>query len=279
MDSINLARRCALALVVALALGLSLVSAGDNGEISAQQEPPALAGTPWRVMAYNDNGTAVAVLPDTLLTALFGDDGLASGDTGCNRYSASYSIDGSTITIGPIITTLRACLSDAAAAQEQAFLTALGASTEYAITGDQLTLTDAAGTAQLVLVQQSLSLSGAPWQVVAYNNQKDAVVSVLTGSELTALFDDDGSVSGDTGCNRYMATYSIDGPTIAFGPIATTRRACSSDDLATQEALFLAALGASSRYELAGDELTLRDADGAAQVILVRPVDGRLVEQ
>jgi heat shock protein HslJ len=151
-------------------------------------------------------------------------------------------------------------------------LAALRASSRYTIAAEQLTLSDASGPTQLELVQQTVSLGGAPWQVVSYNNGRGAVVSVTAGSTITALFGDDGRVSGDTGCNRYEASYTIDGLTIAVGPIATTRRACSSEELAMQEALFLTALGASTRYELAGDKLTLRNDDGAAQVILVRPV-------
>ncbi|MBV9169283.1 MAG: META domain-containing protein [Chloroflexi bacterium] len=58
---------------------------------------------------------------------------------------------------------------------------------------------------------------------------------------------------------------------ISFGPIATTRRACLSDESNQQEQQFLAALAASSGYELVGDRLTFRDSDGATQIVAVRP--------
>jgi heat shock protein HslJ len=264
-------RRGAGALVVLLALSLSCWSAAAINQVAAQPEPPALVGTFWRVTAYNDGGTVVAVLPDTALTARFSPAGLVSGETSCNVYGAAYRVEGATVAVGPIITTLRACLSEAAAAQEHAFLAALSASSRYTIAADQLTLSDASGATQLELVQHTVSLGGTPWQVVSYNNGRGGVVSVSADSTITALFGDDGRVSGDTGCNRYEASYTIDGRTIAAGPIATTRRACSSEDLATQEALFLTALGAATRYELIGDKLTLRNDAGAAQVILVRP--------
>jgi heat shock protein HslJ len=265
-------RRGALVVLAAVAFSLAFGAAGGGIQAGGQPRPSSLAGTSWRVTGYNDQGTFVAVLPETQLTARFGAVGLVSGETGCNSYSASYSIDGSALAIGPIATTLRACLSEAAAAQEQAFVTALSLSTQYAFAGDQLTLSDATGGTQLELLTESSSLGGAPWQVTSYNNGRGAVVSVVAGSELTALFGDDGLVSGNSGCNDYRATYSVDGRTIAIGPIATTRLACSTDELATQESLFLTALGASTRFELAGDKLTLRNADGAAQVVLVRPV-------
>jgi heat shock protein HslJ len=270
MSLTTLPRRGARALVVMLALSLSCWSMGAINQVAAQPEPPALVGTFWRVTAYHDGSTVVAVLPDTQPTARFSPAGLVSGETGCNVYGASYRVEGATVAVGPIITTLRACLSEAAAAQERAYLAALSASSRYTIAADQLTLSDTSGTTQLELVQQMVSLAGAPWQVVSYNNGRGGVVSVSAGSTITALFGDDGRVSGDTGCNRYEASYTIDGLSIAVGPIATTRRACSSEDLATQEALFLTALGAATRYELIGDKLTLRNDDGAAQVILLR---------
>ena len=35
-----------------------------------------------------------------------------------------------------------------------------------------------------------------------------------------------GSISGDTGCNRYSATLELDGASIRLGPIGMTKRAC-----------------------------------------------------
>jgi heat shock protein HslJ len=93
----------------------------------------------------------------------------------------------------------------------------------------------------------------------------------LADAELTALFGDDGGVSGNAGCNTYRGPYSISGDGITFGPLASTRRACTSDALNAQEQRFLAALGASTKYELVGDRLTLRNDVGATQVMLARP--------
>jgi heat shock protein HslJ len=55
-----------------------------------------------------------------------------------------------------------------------------------------------------------------------------------------------------------------------FSQMITTRRACTSEAAAAQEQAFLAALAASTRFELAADYLTLRNDAGATQVGLVR---------
>ena len=88
----------------------------------------------------------------------------------------------------------------------------------------------------------------------------------VSGTQLSMVFGADGMVNGNTGCNMFNATYALSGSTISFGPIATTRRACLSDDASQQEHLFLAALSATTAYELAGDRLTFRDSSGATQI-------------
>jgi len=55
--------------------------------------------------------------------------------------------------------------------------------------------------------------------VISYNNGKQAVTSVLVGSDLTADFGSDGKLAGSAGCNNYSGGYEIDGDkiTIAIG--------------------------------------------------------------
>jgi heat shock protein HslJ len=49
----------------------------------------------------------------------FGSDGRVSGSTGCNRFTGTYSQDGSTLTIGTLATTRRACLPEVMRREEQ----------------------------------------------------------------------------------------------------------------------------------------------------------------
>jgi heat shock protein HslJ len=76
-------------------------------------------------------------------------DGHATGNGGCNQYRASYTASGSTLTLGPAMATKRACLESDKNAQETAYFDALGRVTTYEISGDRLTLRDAANTAVL----------------------------------------------------------------------------------------------------------------------------------
>jgi len=56
-----------------------------------------------------------------------------------------------------------------------------------------------------------------------------------------------------------MGSYELTGSSLKFGPLATTRMACPSMDA---EQAYLGALGATTRYEVAGTTLTLFGAGG-----------------
>ena len=75
--------------------------------------------------------------------------------------------------------------------QEQQYLAALQNSATYEIAGDTLTIRDASGAMQVVAkVNTPAGLSGTSWKVMNYNNGKEAVVALLTGSEISLNFGD-----------------------------------------------------------------------------------------
>jgi heat shock protein HslJ len=105
--------------------------------------------------------------------------------------------------------------------------------------------------------------------VTGYNNSQQAVVSPVTGTELTATFGADGNLSGSAGCNTYSATYQVEGSKMSLGPVAATRKACEQPEgVMDQELQFLTALGTTASYQLRGDSLELRTAEGALAVTL-----------
>jgi putative lipoprotein len=85
------------------------------------------------------------------MTVKFDSEGSVAGSSGCNVFSGSYTDDGTTLSIGPLATTRRACAIPIMQ-QEQAFLTALQASTQYELTSQQLTLRNPEGAIQVTLL-------------------------------------------------------------------------------------------------------------------------------
>ena len=153
----------------------------------------------------------------------------------------------------------------AAMDQEQAYFGALEKATGFTVSKDSLTLTDDQGA---VLVryeaQQPTALEGTTWDALAYNNGKQALVSLAASSSITAVFGGDGVLSGDASVNTYRTGYTTSGETMTIdAAIATTRKA-GAEELMRQEAAYLAALPQTATYSIEGDDLWLRDADGAA---------------
>lgn len=79
-----------------------------------------------------------------------------------------------------------------------------------------------------------------------------------------------GQVGGSGGCNRYGGPVDITGEAIRFGPLASTRMACSPA-IGDQEGRFFAALRSATRFVVtAEDKLVLYDATGDAVVTFNR---------
>lgn len=81
----------------------------------------------------------------------FAKDGSVSGDAGCNRIIGTYTVDGSTIDIGPLATTLMYC--EGVMEAEQAFIKALERSTSFGVKKDRLKLYGPKGKVTVTLTR------------------------------------------------------------------------------------------------------------------------------
>jgi heat shock protein HslJ len=225
----------------------------------------SLEGTPWKLVSYLDSkGQTVQALPDSEVTATF-QDGRVAGRDGCNQYNGTYKVTGNVLTIKLGASTMMACdpkIMD----QAQAYLAALSSSATYQITGKQLQITNGGGKVAVTFtVLESTPLVGTTWQATTYNNGRGGAQSLALGTEITAIFGADGTLSGSAGCNNYSTTYQVITSTIKISPaIATTRMMCP-DPVMQQEAAYLAALPTATTYRIESTRLELRDAKGALQ--------------
>ena len=100
-------------------------------------------------------------------------------------------------------------------------------------------------------------LTDIPWLLIELGGEPP-----LPDTQITAEFDEEGRVSGSSGCNSYNTTYEIDGNQIVFSKeIIGTLMACP-DPVMEQERVYLEALGAAATFEIVDEELTLFDPDG-----------------
>jgi heat shock protein HslJ len=95
----------------------------------------------------------------------------------------------------------------------------------------------------VAMAQDSNPLTGTKW--------------TLVGSGITMEFGEDNRVFGSGGCNRYTGSYTLDGDTISFGAVASTRMMCMDEAVMAREMAFFTALSGAVRIETDGDQLTL----------------------
>jgi heat shock protein HslJ len=118
---------------------------GDGNELLRLSEPSPVGS--WEATMFRQGDGVSSPLPDTRVTAEFGEDGTLSGSAGCNSYSATYEADRGTITIGEPAATRKACVKPAGVMeQEQAYLDALPQATGYRVEGATLSLLTPEGT-------------------------------------------------------------------------------------------------------------------------------------
>ncbi|MCB0195939.1 MAG: META domain-containing protein [Anaerolineae bacterium] len=112
----------------------------DSGTMRFSPQSNDLAGSNWIVTSYNNGQEAVVnTMTDTELTANFGTDGRITGNSGCNNYSAGFTVDGNNITIEQGLSTMMACIEpEGVMDQEQEFLAALASAATYQITGNTM---------------------------------------------------------------------------------------------------------------------------------------------
>jgi heat shock protein HslJ len=167
--------------------------------------------------------------------------------------------------------TLVACPPGSLADQ---FLTNLKGAAIYFFEGDNLLIDLMVDSGTMRFSPQSMELAGTSWTATGVNNGQAAVTSLVAGTEITANFGADGSLTGSAGCNNYNATYQTEGNGLTISPATTTRMACSQPEgLMAQEMQYLAALETVATYQLQGNKLELRTAEGALAVIFAERAD------
>ena len=100
-----------------------------------------LAGTSWILTGGSSPGSVWVLLPGTTISASFSAENQLSGTSGCNTYGSTYSVNGSSISIGvPAASNISCGDPEGVMQQEASYLAALAQMTSFQISGNQLTL-------------------------------------------------------------------------------------------------------------------------------------------
>ncbi|MFN2105389.1 MAG: META domain-containing protein, partial [Candidatus Promineifilaceae bacterium] len=157
--------------------------------------------------------------------------------------------------------TLMACPDETLASLEESYLSMLGTAESYEILGDQMILHTAGGDIQFAADRQPLL--GTLWSLVSQGDINNPHPPV-EGSNFTAQFDrlpglPSGTVTGETGCNDYNATFAADLTTIKINlPQKSNNENCpwGEGDFVVEQQFFLG-LNAATTYHIIGNSLQL----------------------
>ena len=229
---------------------------------ATQKTPPTeaeLTDTVWRLVEYGPIDAPVAA--GTEATATFDADGKLNGAAGCNSYFATYTLDGESLSVSEVGSTMMACMDDNVMQQESAYLAALSSATTLRYTADELIIDYAGGSLRFARQAPAAAapLEGTSWQLTTVVTG-DVAASTVAGATVTALFADS-KMTGTAGCNQYSAGYSLQGEQLAVEPVVTTKMACEPA-IMDQEQAFVTAVGAADTLVVVGTELRLAHAGG-----------------
>jgi heat shock protein HslJ len=140
-------RRWPVRLTTAAVLGLLIAACSTSGAspsasgAGASLAPVELSGTSWLLV---DLDGAKPANSSARLTLEFRADGAVGGSAGCNTYGGRYTVDGTGIAFGQLLSTKMAC-EQLLMTIETTYLTALPGATAYGVDGDgNLVLTGSA---------------------------------------------------------------------------------------------------------------------------------------
>ena len=204
-----------------------------------------LEGTRWSLLSYiSGSGSLSAVVPGSQVTAEF-NSGQVGGSAGCNSYSGLYEADGSSLSVGQLVSTLMAC-EEPLMQQESAFLAALGKTASYQIVEGQLSLLDAQGAVILIfsadipavsapeLPGDQSKLLGIVWKWVETIEPSGNWVTPNNPALYTLQFDHDGNLKIKADCNLGTGSYTLDGNLLTIHVGITTLALCADGSLTTE---------------------------------------------
>lgn len=104
----------------------------------------------------------------------------------------------------------------------------------------------------------SASLTG-DWKLISYG-PATAQTPAVEDAEANLVFNEDGTVAGNSGCNSLGGAYTVEGNQVAFKDIVSTLMACDEPRMVQERAVQRVLTDAAS-YTIDGNMLTLTNGD------------------
>ena len=142
-----------VATVAACSGGAATPAPSASAAASASAGALELDGTSWLLTDYISPDGALFTVPAAVTPLLAFEGGNLTGNAGCNTFSATYTVTGDAIEIGPVMSTKMAC-EEPMSTVEAAYVAALDAANKIAILDDgKLQLWDDGGKTTLAFIK------------------------------------------------------------------------------------------------------------------------------
>jgi heat shock protein HslJ/uncharacterized protein YraI len=106
-------------------------------------------------------------------------------------------------------------------------------------------------------------LTSGRWLLSSYSTPAGGLQRPLPGTEITARFGADGSLSGSAGCNSYNGSFTAFDQTLRVNKLSPSQAWCDSPDgIMDQEGTFLSLMQRVARMAISAGQLTVFDSSG-----------------
>ncbi|CAL9475082.1 META domain-containing protein [Streptomyces sp. enrichment culture] len=265
--------KCLLPVLAVTATATALAGC-SNGTTPGDRPDIPLTGTHWTLDALTVEGARKTAPAPRRAYVEFKPDGTATGNAGCNGFTAKAAISGDTVTVGEVTRTEMAC-DKAVQDFEDAFLTAFTGKLQAKLGDRDVAPASDVGTARLTLTTSggdTLALSERP--PAPLKGTKWSVETLLDGQTASSLpagvknrphltIAADGSATGNLGCNNFTATVKDDGDKLTFDALAVTRRMCTTLQNGLEQKLYGTLGSGPVTYRIEDGRLTVTAQDGS----------------
>ncbi len=224
----------------------------------------------------NDKGDWAPALASDPISLTFA-DGEIKGSAGCNRYFGTYQIDGQSLILGDIASTMMIC-PEAVMSQEHTYLTDLAQVTTFQIKEETLSLYDAAATLILRFNATPVSVSAAAnerqqlvgpvWRWVETDMASGKTVMAPDVRPYTIRFNKKGIVTVHTDCVDVSGKFQAQQEALTITLDIFAENDCEEDSPATS---FLTDLTFAGTYIFKDDALFINQQMDGGEMKFVTP--------
>jgi heat shock protein HslJ len=259
--------------------GLAALGILGTKAVTLAQDSTPVDGTPavgtgippirWNLASIDTTDDSLVPDDPSLFTVQFFPEGNIGIKADCNVGGGGYSINGESITIGDMFTTLAFCGDESI---DQDFTAALMDASTWSISNDPGDLLALGLNTDGASISFKPALQGVVWQWVEFVGGDGSVITSAAPERYTLEFMDDWSVQAQLDCNSGRGSATVDGSSIDL-LVATTKKMCADD---SQFDDFFRVLDEAVEWIISGGDLYLNLPmdSGGARFVAIPPTFG-----